>query len=192
MESMVRICLLGNFALEYQGAPVPISSQRLQTLVAYLALHQDEPQPRQRLAFLLWPDSSESQAHTNLRTLLHRLHTILPNIDHLLQIGPQTINWHPSITLALDVAAFQTEIQHGNRAIQAGDTIAACRHLEHAAASYAGDLLPDCYDDWVESEREQLRQLLVTALEQLALLLEQRHAYAEAIGHMRRLVRIDH
>jgi hypothetical protein len=32
-----------------------------------LLLHRDAPQPRQRLAFLLWPGSTERQAHTNLR-----------------------------------------------------------------------------------------------------------------------------
>ena len=41
--------------------------QRGTSLLAYLLFHRDTPQPRQHLAFLLWPDSSESQARTNLR-----------------------------------------------------------------------------------------------------------------------------
>ena len=32
---------------------------------------RDVPQPRQRLAFLLWPDSAEGQTQTNLRKVLH-------------------------------------------------------------------------------------------------------------------------
>ena len=49
----------------------PLGSARAESLLAYLLLHREAPQPRQRLAFLLWPDSSEPQARTNLRHLLH-------------------------------------------------------------------------------------------------------------------------
>jgi hypothetical protein len=45
----------------------PLGSARAESLLAYLLLHRDAAQPRQRLAFLLWPDSSEPQARTNLR-----------------------------------------------------------------------------------------------------------------------------
>jgi DNA-binding SARP family transcriptional activator len=191
MSPTVRMRLLGGFALEFQGAPVTISSQRLQTLLAYLALHRSEPQPRQRLAFLLWPDSPESQAFTNLRTLLHRLHTVLPAIDQLLQIDAQEITWHSGSTIDLDVADFETETQQGFAAAQAGDDEAACVRLEGAAACYTGDLLPDSYDDWVEAERERLRGLLSAALDQLTVLLERCRAYPEAIAHTRRLARLD-
>jgi DNA-binding SARP family transcriptional activator len=51
----------------------PLDSGRAESLLAYLLLHRDVPQPRQRLAFLLWPDSAEGQAHTNLRKVLHNL-----------------------------------------------------------------------------------------------------------------------
>ena len=79
MGATLHMRMLGGFAIEQQGAPIAtIASPRLQALLAYLALHRDQPQPRQRLAAALWPDSSESQAHTNLRTLLHRLHAALP------------------------------------------------------------------------------------------------------------------
>ncbi len=40
---------------------------RAESLLAFLLLHRDAPQPRQRLAFLVWPDSGEEQARTNLR-----------------------------------------------------------------------------------------------------------------------------
>src|SRR5215510_12957023 len=102
MPPIARLRLFGSFSLEYLGEPVMIPSQRLQSLLAYLALHREESQPRQRLAFLLWPDSSESQAHTNLRTLLHRLHSMVADIDSLLDLDTQTIAWQPSATFDLD------------------------------------------------------------------------------------------
>ena len=41
------------------------------------------PPARQSLAFLLWPDSTEAQARTNLRHVLHNLRRALPDPDSL-------------------------------------------------------------------------------------------------------------
>ena len=42
-------------------------------LVAFLAAHAGVPQPRQRIAGMFWPDSTDAQALTNLRwELYHR------------------------------------------------------------------------------------------------------------------------
>ena len=71
-SATLRIRLLGELDLRHGETPVaPLGSARAESLLSYLLLHRDAPQPRQRLAFLLWPDSSEPQARTNLRHLLH-------------------------------------------------------------------------------------------------------------------------
>jgi DNA-binding SARP family transcriptional activator len=63
--------LLGGFCLTYTGQPVhDLDSPRLRSLIAYLALHHDRPHLRRHLAFLFWSDSSEAQAHINLRKQL--------------------------------------------------------------------------------------------------------------------------
>ena len=64
----------------------PLGSARAESLLAYLLLHREAPQPRQRLAFLLWPDSTEPQARTNLRHLLHNLRRALPDPDRFLEV----------------------------------------------------------------------------------------------------------
>jgi DNA-binding SARP family transcriptional activator len=78
VQPTARIRLLGGFELDFGEGPVPpLESARAESLLAYLLLHRDAPQPRQRLAFALWPDSSEAQARTNLRHLLHNLRSRL-------------------------------------------------------------------------------------------------------------------
>ena len=57
--------------------------------------------------------------------------------------------------------------------------------------SYGGDLLPDCYDDWIQVDRERLAQDYQHALERLILLLEEARQYAAAIGYAERLLRAD-
>lgn len=59
-------------ALRLDGRPLPpVESARAESLLAFLLLHRQAPQPRQRQAFGLWPDSTEAQARTNLRHVLH-------------------------------------------------------------------------------------------------------------------------
>ena len=81
----MRISLFGNLRISFAGRPVTaVNTNRLHSLIAYLILHGDTPQPRERLAFMLWPASSESQARTNLRQLLHHLKRALPAECNLL------------------------------------------------------------------------------------------------------------
>ena len=91
---VLRARLLGPMDLEFGDRRLPpLDSARAESLLAYLLLHCDVPQPRQRLAFLLWPDSAEGQAHTNLRKVLHTLRRALPDADRLIEIGPRTLRW---------------------------------------------------------------------------------------------------
>jgi DNA-binding SARP family transcriptional activator len=55
----LRVRLLGPMDLRAGERQLPpLESARAESLLAYL-LHRDAPQPRQRLAFLLWPGSTE-------------------------------------------------------------------------------------------------------------------------------------
>ena len=82
MKKFLKIQLLGNFHLTFNDDPVPgVESPRLQSFLAYLLIHRNTPLQRQQLAYLFWPDSSESQSRTNLRNLLYRLREVLPETD---------------------------------------------------------------------------------------------------------------
>ena len=95
----MRINLFGNLRMSFAGQPVTaINTNRLQSLAAYLILH-DSPQPRDRLAFLLWPASSESQARTNLRQLLHHLKRALPAECDLVETSPHAVRWRRDSSL---------------------------------------------------------------------------------------------
>lgn len=58
----LRIQLLGEFRLSVDDQPVDtINQQRLQSLLAYLCLHDDLSLTRLQLASVFWPDSTEKQ-----------------------------------------------------------------------------------------------------------------------------------
>lgn len=174
----LRIQLLGEFDLTYNNVRVKaVHSPRLRTLLAYLILHRGVPQPRQHLAFLLWPDSAEEQARTNLRNLVHLLRQALPHSDCCLHSESQTLLWEPHVPYSLDIVEFETALKAGA--------------LHDAVALYHGDLLPECYHDWVMPERERLRQLYINALDRLAQEAEELRDYHAALSHAHRLMRED-
>jgi len=188
----LHIHLLGDFRLTCDDAPVSnVSAPRLQSLLAYLVLHRDAPQPRQHLAFLLWPDTTEAQARTNLRQLLHALKQALPEAEQFVHAAAQTLQWRSEAPFRLDVAEFEQALTQADAAEQQRNPHALRVALEQASAVYHGELLPSCYDDWIVPERERLRQAFTGALERLMLLLESQGEPRVAIACAQRLVRHD-
>lgn len=170
--------LLGPMDLRRGRQPLPpLDSARAESLLAYLPLHHDAPQPRQHLAFLLWPGSTERQAHTNLRKVLHNLRRSLPEADHWIEIGPRTLQWRADAPLWLDVEQFERAIGEGR--------------LEEAVQTYAGELLEGRYDEWLVEERDRLAGLYLDALERLARQHAQAQRWPEAVRCAERLVAHD-
>ena len=187
---ILHINLLGDFRLRYDETLVTTVVQpRMQALLAYLLIHRDSPQSRQQLAFLFWPDTSESQARTNLRQLLHYLHRALPDVHQFLQIETKTVQWRQESPFATDIADFNHHLTEAAAAMKEGRVALERTELESALKHYSGELMPACYDDWILPERERLRQAYARALERLILLEEEQRDYPLAIEHAERLLR---
>ena len=141
---MIELRLLGGFALHLDDEPVELQpgSQRL---VAFLALAPAAVE-RGFTAFRLWPDSSEDRARGNLRSTVWRLNRDQPQLVESSRthvwIGDEV--WVDVVDGLLD------------ECVDVGELVAATLHE---------DLLPDWYDDWLEVERERIRQLRLHALE---------------------------
>lgn len=186
------LSLLGDFRLICQSQPVEgVNTSRLRSLLTYLALHRDAESTRQRIAFLFWPDSEEGQARTNLRQLLHHLRQAFPDIEHYLDIDARTVRWHSNAPVCIDVAEFIQRISDAEEAAKTGDLLSERAALENAVRLYRADLLPECYDEWIEPERDRLRQLLTRTLERLTEICEQQGQYREAVGYAERLLTLD-
>jgi DNA-binding SARP family transcriptional activator len=189
---MLSVALLGDFFVSYNDVPVKdIDKPRMQSLLAYLLLHRDAPQSRAHLAFLFWPDTSEAQARTNLRNLLHHLRHALPEADSYLDASGQSLQWRPDSPYILDVADFEAALSRAEQAGQKNDLAAVRQGLEQAVALYKGDLLPSCYDDWIIPAREGLRQAYLSTLERLVRMLEEGRDYPSAISYAQHLLRYD-
>lgn len=179
---VLRIHLLGEFCLTHDDERVSgLDAPRLQALLANLVLHSGVPQPRRHLAFLLWPDSTDAQARTNLRNLVHLLRQALPGAGSYIEASPRTMQWRSDAPVVVDVVEFEKGLRQA----------ATMQDWQRAVELYSGDLLPNCYDDWVLPERERLRQEYANAVERLVGLLGEQGDYREAIGYAKQLLRCD-
>ncbi|MEM1278767.1 MAG: BTAD domain-containing putative transcriptional regulator, partial [Cyanobacteria bacterium P01_H01_bin.152] len=194
----LQINLLGKYHLSVNGISIAdIQSERLQALLAFLLLHRDAPQSRQQLAVQLWPEISEGEAKANLRRRLHELKQKLPAAQTWLQVEKKTVQWLPDADYTLDVAAFETAVKaaYPDLADLADPDKASGRvnvaALDQAAKLYQGDLLPECYDDWIVSYRDNFRNQAITVLDALIPRLMEQNQIRIALGYAQQLQRLD-
>jgi predicted ATPase len=152
------VTLLGGFAAEAGGSPVPDSAWRLRKareLVKLLALADGHRLHREQAMDVLWPERDPGSAANNLNQAVHAARKALGAEAIELQDGLLRLD------ADLDVEAFELAAIDARR----DRTAAAC---ERALALYGGELLPENrYDDWAELERgrlaaihEELEQIL--------------------------------
>ncbi len=144
---MLEVRLLGTFELRLDGDPVEIPSRPAQTLTAYLFLNPGVQHRRERLAGLLWPDSDESNARSNLRHTLWRIRKVIGE-EHI-ESDKITVSLPSSDAYWMDVAAIES----------LAEDEAPLEALMEGLTDYQGDLLPGFYDEWVILERDRIRGL---------------------------------
>ncbi|HEY4385905.1 MAG TPA: BTAD domain-containing putative transcriptional regulator, partial [Ktedonobacteraceae bacterium] len=189
----LHIHLLGDFHL-VSGETSSLSMShvpRAQSLLVYLLLHRGIPQVRTHLAYVLWPDSTEAQAHSNLRKVLHQLRQALPFADQVLAIDRQTLSWQPrpSVSWTLDILEFEQALASAEHAEQTHMLADVRQSLKRAVLLYRGDLFPGCYEEWIFPERDRLHQQFLRATERLIVLHEEAREYEDALQVAHQLLR---
>lgn len=161
LPATLRLTLLGGFeARTGVGPPLGLPA-KAQALLAYLALRPGQAQPRDKLAALLWGDSSDAQARGSLRQTLRTLRKALPVTPSSLVAEGRGLALSAA-GVEVDVPAFEQCVAHGSP-----------EALEQAVALYRGDLLEGLtvdepsFEDWLVAERERLRELALQALAKL-------------------------
>lgn len=159
-----QLQLLGAWSLSCAGTPISLRG-REQRLLAVLALHGGRP--RQYVAGLLWPESTENHAAGNLRAAVWKIDRAAPGLlihdrTQLQLAGDVSVD----VTLVVDAARDLFALRE--RRLDDVDHLGLLRTLVRE------ELLPGWYDDWLMLERTRLQDLRQQALEQLADLLSER------------------
>jgi DNA-binding SARP family transcriptional activator/Tfp pilus assembly protein PilF len=157
---MISIHLLGVPQVLLDQAPLPLVRRKTRALLYYVAA-QTQPQPRERLLALFWPDAPRSSAQQVLRTLLHGLRK---------DLGAALVADDQSLALAPDTWVDAREFE----AALARPTIEDPA-LQAALELYRGEFLegfslpdgPD-FESWMTVERERFRRLVQRGWARLA------------------------
>jgi WD40 repeat protein/serine/threonine protein kinase len=192
----LSISLLGAFQATLDDIPLhDFESNKARALLAYLAVEADQPQRREKLTGLLWPDSTESAARANLRRVLSNVRQVIGdrNSDNpFLQVTNQTIQLDQTREVWLDVAEFRRGVSGEHRRSP------AIHELEKAVSLYnapflTGFSLPDSapFEEWLRLTGEALQQQAVAALHSLARHYESQGEYAAGLPHARHLLELD-
>lgn len=149
--ALFLVQVLGDFRVTRRGIPIllPESTWRFIALLATAG----RPVRRHRAAAQLWPDKAEDRAHANLRSCLWRLRQAAPSL-----VGPSG----DPLALGPGVRVDLAELHSLASRLEAG---AAVDPESMDPSLCCADLLPDFYDDFVDEQRELVRQQRLRTLE---------------------------
>lgn len=147
-------------------------------MVKLLSLGPGRRLHREQLMELLWPDLGPKAAANNLHQALHVARRALTSDpaegSRYLASEGESLVLCPEGSLWVDVEAFE---QSALSARRSRDPAA----YRAAIGLFTGDLLPqDRYEEWAEGRRENLHQLYLALLVELAGLYEERDEYGPA------------
>ena len=180
---MLSISVLGPLVIGADGARALKMPRKARALLVYLAMHNGERVPRDRLADLLWPYQDTEQARHSLRNCLLEVRKASECAREWLG-GDFGHCWLTDVTL--DVTRF--ELQH-----RSVDRV----ELREACAVYRGEFLEgfelpsEPWGEWVTETRGRLQDNVVAALTRLSELCSAAGEHDEAIAAARRLVVLD-
>ncbi len=174
--TIARLELLGGFALIDSGGVAVTLPKKSRALIAYLALAGCRPVSRDKLATLLWEDSSEVQARASLRQALTSIRREC--VEDVIDSTTETCSLAPGV----DVDVLQFE---------------ALDSAESRAAKYGGDLLdgfslPETgFSSWLAAERARLRDRAIGDIAESAELALSARRHEQAVAMAQRLVTLD-
>jgi WD40 repeat protein/basic membrane lipoprotein Med (substrate-binding protein (PBP1-ABC) superfamily)/DNA-binding SARP family transcriptional activator/energy-coupling factor transporter ATP-binding protein EcfA2 len=158
----LKIHLLGQFKLQANHLPLELPSRPAQSLLAYLALNAGVRHRREKLASLLWPEATETNARGYLRRALWQVRKSLSSgslaWEDYLQISDLEVAFNDQSDYWLDVDL-----------LLAREQAASVDDLIEIVGLYSGELLPGFYDQWTVLERERM---LLAYHQKMNLLLE--------------------
>lgn len=187
------IFTLGGVRILLGDKPIAqLNSRKAEALLIYLASTR-QPQPREMLADLLWNERTQSQASSNLRTLLTELRHAL---GESLSINRETVAINPDAEVWLDSVQLDESLQEIHK--QGKLTTSNASLLTKALELYRGDFLTgfsvfDCkqFEEWQVRERERLHQLMVDGLSELVAYEIEAKEYQAGIKYATRLLELD-
>ncbi|MBF8282062.1 MAG: transcriptional regulator [Anaerolineales bacterium] len=171
--------------------------RKVKRLLKYIALSPEHTLPKDIALDLLWGDTDPQAANANFYRTLYNLRRVLEPLSphsgaNYIALEGGLIRLVVETVPASDVDDFVRGVEVGRRLARAGDRAAARDRLAAAVQLYSADLsTDDLYDDWIRPRREQLRDLYLSTLRDLAELATEAGQVDTALNYLRQAFRKD-
>lgn len=154
-QDVLEINMLGGFSLRYGDKVIDNQnsrSKKLWLLLEYLVTFRDKEVSQNDLIDLLWGnDDSENPANT-LKTLLHRVRTMISTLDfadskEVITYSRGTYAWNNKFPIVVDTELFEEACRLGDTSSSEQEKI---EYYMQAIEIYKGDFLPkSALEPWV-------------------------------------------
>jgi WD40 repeat protein/serine/threonine protein kinase/DNA-binding SARP family transcriptional activator len=190
----LHLALLGSFQATLDDEqPIHFRSSKDRALLAFLAVEADKPHDRTALAALLWPETSDTNARSNLRFTLSSLRHAIGDHDAepaYLIVRPESIQFNAASSAWVDLHELERGLPQG-QLFDAAMAEAALRYVR--GPLLAGFALDDCpeFEQWLLIQRERINRQVLACLGRLANYYEHRHEYERALPFARQQVELE-
>ncbi len=163
----------------------------------YIAFSPDHTLSKDIAVDLLWSEADPQAANANFYRTLYNLRRVLEPLSphsgaNYITLEGGLIRLVAETVPDTDVDEFVRGVEEGRRLARLGERAAAHDKLAAATALYTDDLsTDDLYDDWIRPRREQLRDLYLSALRDLAELATEAGQADNALNYLRQAFRQD-
>jgi ATP/maltotriose-dependent transcriptional regulator MalT len=171
--------------------------RKVKRLLKYIAFSPEHTLPKDIAVDLLWGSGDPQSANANFYRTLYNLRRVLEPLSphsgaNYIALDGGLIRLVAENVPETDVDRFRRGVEEGRRLARAGDRVVASERLAAAVALYADDLsTDDLYDDWIRPRREQLRDLYLSTLRDLAEWATEAGQAEQALNYLRQAFRKD-
>ncbi|GAA2894812.1 BTAD domain-containing putative transcriptional regulator [Streptosporangium fragile] len=185
---------LSQFRLEVDGRSVSHwRAGKARALFQYLLVNRDRPVHRDRLYEVLWPERGDRNS-SSLKVAVHAVRRVLTEFED--RDGFTLLHQDRGYLLRtngawVDIEEFERAFDRGRRAWVAKDHDSALACFQRAADLYAGDFLAGETGDWIDEQRQWMRDTALRALSVLRSESLEREDWPAAMHWCRRTIEVD-
>lgn len=156
----LHISLFGGAAFSFAGREIALRNRKARAMLAYLALSDRGEEQRERLAGLLWSESSEANARGTLRQAVHEAREAMQAAGCSALVSGRT-------TMGLRLGSFSVDVDAVLRDLAAGEAPEALLHRRLAAEALLEGFedIDPAFHGWLTARRQTLHERMIRDLE---------------------------
>jgi predicted ATPase/DNA-binding SARP family transcriptional activator len=159
---MIEFRVLGALTAVADGCTLALGAPKQRAVLAELLLARGALVSRDELVDAVWGETAPDSASTSLQVYVHGLRKALGGDRIETHGNGYRLRLEPG---ELDLERFERLVEHGRRALDAGDAVAAANDLSAALAFWTGHPLADLADQPVAQRAARIDEQRLHALE---------------------------